>query len=217
MTQSPHNLPLQPTPLIGREREIRAVSDLLTRDNVRLVTLTGPGGTGKTRVAIEVAAELIEAFADGVVFVGLAPIGDPSLVVPTIAQAVGVRDAGSRPVLETLQEYLREKRLLLLLDNFEQILSSAPAVADLLAACPGLNVLVTSRAPLHLRGEHEYLVPPLPLLEPGQRSLAHEMSTNPAIALFVQRATNVRPEFVLTDENAAADAPRHDCLELRPA
>src|SRR5687768_5861870 len=121
MAVNRHNLPAQPTPLIGREREIRAACNLLAPGAVRLVTLTGPGGTGKTRVGIAVAAEMVDDFEDGVVFVGLAPIGDPDLVVPTIAQAVGVRDAGSRPVLETLQEYLREKWLLLLLDNFEQI------------------------------------------------------------------------------------------------
>jgi len=197
-----HNLPVQPTPLIGREREVGAARELLMRDEVRLVTLTGPGGTGKTRVGIEVAAGLPDAFADGVVFVGLAPIRDPGLVIPTIAQAVGVHDAGSRPVGETLAEYLRERHLLLLLDNVEQVLPAAPAIAELLAACPCLKVLATSRASLHVRGEREYSIPPLPLPAAGARSSAGDLANNPAVALFVQRVLDVRPEFVLTDEDA---------------
>src|SRR3954452_24015381 len=138
MSERQHTLPIPLTPLLGREREIQAVSTLLLRDDVRLVTLTGPGGTGKTRVGLEVAEELQDNFSDGAIFVGLASISDPALVIPTVAQAVGVRDAGSRPVLEMLTEYLRKRRLPLLLDNFEQLGAPAPAVADLLAACPGL-------------------------------------------------------------------------------
>jgi predicted ATPase/class 3 adenylate cyclase len=202
----PNNLPVQPTPLIGRQREIEAVRDLLSRHDVRLVTLTGPGGTGKTRLALQVTAELIDDFQDGVFFVELAPIGDPTLVVPTIAQSVGLQDVGGRPALDALIDYLSDKRLLLLLDNFEQILAAAPVVADLLGAAPGLKVLVTSRAVLHLRGEHEFPVPPLGLPEPGRRSLARELASYPAIALFSQRATAVRPGFALTDENALAVA-----------
>ncbi len=198
----PHNLPIQLTSLIGREREVRAVCDLLRREDVRLVTLTGPGGTGKTRVGLQVAAELLDEFADGTVFVELAPISDPELVVSTIAQTLGVREVGNRPILETLQEYLGEKRLLLVLDNFEQILPAAPAIGDLLGACPGLKVLVTSRAVLRLRGEHELPVPPLALPEPGSRTLAQGLATYQAIALFTQRATDIRPDFALTDENA---------------
>jgi predicted ATPase len=200
----PNNLPVQPTPLIGRQQEIEAVRDLLSRDDVRLATLTGPGGTGKTRLSLQVAAELIDDFQDGVFFVELAPLSDPTLVVTTIAQAVGLQDIGGRPALDALVDYLSDKHLLLLLDNFEQILAAAPVVAELLGAAPGLKVLVTSRAVLRLRGEHEFPVPPLGLPEPGPRSLAQELASYPAIALFSQRATAVRPGFGLTDENAVA-------------
>lgn len=202
----PHNLPIQPTSLIGRQREVRAVHDLLARDDVRLVTLTGTGGTGKTRLGLQVAAELLDQFNDGAIFVELAPISDPAFVVSTIAQALGVRDVGGRPVLETLKEYLYEKQVLLLLDNFEQILLAAPSIAELLGACRGLKVLVTSRAALHLRGEHEVPVPPLALPEPGRRSLAEDLATYPAVALFSQRAMEVRPDFALTDESAVGVA-----------
>jgi predicted ATPase len=201
-----HNLPSRLTSFIGREREVRAARELLLRDGVRLVTLTGPGGTGKTRVALQTTAEVLDAFEDGVVFVELAPIAAPTLVVPTVAQAVGVRDAGNRPAMEALEAYLRDRRLLLLLDNFEQVVAAAPDIARLLAACPGLKVLVTSRAPLHLSGEHEYPVPPLPLPIVGDPGSTAELAANPAVALFVQRAQEVRPDFGLTDENAATVA-----------
>jgi predicted ATPase/class 3 adenylate cyclase len=157
------NLPAQPTALVGREREIAGVSGLLRRSDVRLVTLSGPGGTGKTRLALQAAAELLDDFADGSYFVNLAPISEPDLVATTIAHALGVAEVASRPLEESLHAFLRAKRTLLLLDNFEQVLDAAPLVGELLAAAPGLKVLVTSRAVLRLYGEHEFAVLPLAL------------------------------------------------------
>jgi len=201
----PHNLPTHPTALLGRERELADVRGLF-EGGARLVTLTGPGGTGKTRLGLQVAADLLDAFEHGVFLVELAPISDPALVPSTIAQALGVRDVGSRPIVDTLKEYLRARSVLLLLDNFEQILPAASVVADLLAACPGLAVLATSREPLRLRGEHEFAVPPLALPDARQATTPKVVSDSPAVALFVQRARAVRADFVLSDENAGAVA-----------
>src|SRR3989440_4513779 len=161
-----HNLPIQLTSLIGREQEIAAVCHLLQRQEVRLLTLTGPGGTGKTRLGLQVAAELCEEFSNGVFFVNLAPLSDPELVVPTIAQTLGLKETAGQPLLDLVSAWLREKELLLLLDNFEQVAEAAVEVSALLARCPQLHVLVTSRAVLHLSGEQEFPVPPLSLPDP---------------------------------------------------
>jgi predicted ATPase/class 3 adenylate cyclase/DNA-binding CsgD family transcriptional regulator len=161
-----HNLPVQLTSLVGREREVAAVCHLLQRQQVRLLTLTGPGGSGKTRLGLQVAAELSEMFSDGVFFVNLAPLSDPELVVPTIAQTLGLKEAAGQPLLDLVSAWLREKKLLLLLDNFEQVVGAASQVAVLLARCPALKVLVTSRAVLHVRGEQEFAVPPLAVPDP---------------------------------------------------
>jgi class 3 adenylate cyclase len=200
------NLPAQPTPLIGREREIADVSTLLRRAEVRLVTLTGPGGTGKTRLGLQVAAELLDDFADGSYFVDLAPISDPDLVATALAQTLGVKESGGRPLIADLQAHLREKHLLLLVDNFEQVLEAAPLIAELLAAAPRLKVLVTSREVLHLRGEKEFAVPPLELPDPQRQAPFETLSQYAAVQLFIARALDVKPDFAVTNENAPAVA-----------
>jgi predicted ATPase/class 3 adenylate cyclase len=200
-----HNLPTHPTALLGRERELADVRELF-EGGARLVTLTGPGGTGKTRLGLQVAADLLENFEHGVFLVELAPISDPALVPSPIAQALGVRDVGSRPIVDALKEHLRSRSVLLLLDNFEQVLPAASVVVDLLASCPRLAVLTTSREPLRLRGEQEYAVPPLMLPEAGQIKTLEAVSRSPAVVLFVQRARGVRADFALTDANAPAVA-----------
>ena len=156
-----NNLPLQPTPLIGREKEVSEVCDLLRGDETRLLTLTGPGGTGKTRLALQAAADLLDDFPDGTFFAPLATLTEAELLLPAVAETLGVRETGEQPLDETLKDYLRERRMLLLLDNFEQVLEAAPTVTELLAGAPDLKVLATSRTPLRLYGEQEYAVPPL--------------------------------------------------------
>jgi predicted ATPase len=197
-----HNLPEQPTPLLGREREVAAIRALLLREDVRLVTLTGPGGIGKTRLGLQVAADLSDPLADGVFLVALAPIADPRLVAPTIAQTLGLRETGSRSATESLKAYLAKQHVLLLLDNFEQVVAAVPVVAGLLADCPGLKMLITSREPLRVRGEHEYPVPPLAL--PTGPADARTLWQYPATALFVERALAVDPAIAVTDATAAA-------------
>jgi predicted ATPase/class 3 adenylate cyclase/DNA-binding XRE family transcriptional regulator len=215
----PHNLPIQPTALLGRAQDMEAVCALLRRDDVRLVTLTGPGGVGKTRLGLQVAAELVDEYTDGVWFVRLSRLIDPPLVLPTIAQTLGLREAGSVPLAALLHEYARTRHLLLLLDNFEQVVGAAPQVAELLATSPDLTVLVTSRAVLRLRGEHEYPVSPLalPASVARQPFSAVRLLEAPAVALFVEQARTHRPDFTLkeaTGPAVAAICARLDGLPL---
>jgi predicted ATPase/class 3 adenylate cyclase/DNA-binding NarL/FixJ family response regulator len=204
----PNNLPAQATPFIGREADVEAVCRLLPSRDVRLLTLTGPGGVGKTRLSLEVAAALAPDFPDGVFQVQLAPVSDPELLRAAIAHALGLRDAGGRPIAETLTDYLRPRQTLLVLDNFEQLLrprggSAAPAVGALLAACSALKLLVTSREVLRVYGEHEYPVPPLALPDAGEVA-PERLARSAAARLFVDRATSVRPGFAVDERNAPA-------------
>jgi predicted ATPase/class 3 adenylate cyclase len=197
-----HNLPIQPTGLLGREDQLAALSALLGRAEVRLVTLTGAGGIGKTRLALQVAAEVLDDFPDGVWFVRLSRLTDPNLVLSTIADTLSVHEIVGQPIARTLSEHLREKQLFLLLDNFEQVVAAAPEVGMLLAQCPGLKVLVTSRVPLHLRGERDYALVPLPLPEPGVLPPPERLTQYAAVALFVEQASAARSDFRVTAANA---------------
>ncbi len=210
----PTNLPLQRTPFVGREREIAEVAELLRQADIRLVTLTGTGGTGKTRLAVQVAAELLDDFPDGVFFVGLAALADPDLVVPTIAQTLGVREGSGRPFADTLRDYVKGRQLLLVLDNFEHLLDAGPAVGELVADAGQLNVLATSRAALHLAAEHVYPVPPLEV--PDEHVDVERLSVVESVSLFVSRARAVRPEFTLTRANAEAVAGICNALDGLP-
>jgi predicted ATPase/class 3 adenylate cyclase/DNA-binding CsgD family transcriptional regulator len=206
------NLPIQATALIGRERDIASVRDLLRRDDVRLVTLTGPGGIGKTRLALQAATEMLDTFTDGVYFVDLAPISDSSLVVSTIAQTLGIRESGSVPLNEHLTDYLRPKYMLLVLDNFEQVLAAASLISELLAAAPTLKVLVTSRAVLHLYGEREFVVSGLALPDAQQLPPLEQLTQYDAVWLFIERAQAAKADFAVTNDNAPAVA--EICMRL---
>ena len=205
------NLPLL-TPLIGREQQEQAISALLLRSEVRLLTLTGTAGIGKTRLAQKVATDLSKAFPDGVCLVHLAPISEADLVLPTIAQTLGLRDVKDHVLFESLKAFLRHKHLLLLLDNFEQVLEAAPTVVELLLACPSIKILVTSRAVLHVEGEYQFSVPPLSLPDPLHLPAHEELLRYAAVTLFVQRVQMVKPQFVLSEDNAAAIA--QICIRL---
>ncbi|HMJ21283.1 MAG TPA: winged helix-turn-helix domain-containing protein, partial [Terriglobales bacterium] len=203
----PTNLPVQRTGFVGRVKEVAAAKELLLRQDVRLVTVTGPGGIGKTRLAVQVASGLVERFPGGTHFISLSSLSDSGLIASVIVQTLGIREAGGQSPLEILKENLRDSLhapMLLLLDNFEHLVQAVPTVAELLTAGPNLKILVTSRAALHVYGEHEFPVPPLAL--PDSRSLPpfEVLSQYPAVALFVQRAVAAKPDFGLNQENASA-------------
>jgi class 3 adenylate cyclase len=206
LDNSLNNLPIQPTPFIGREKEVDTIQQMLLRQDVRLVTLTGPGGVGKTRLALQGAAELAEHFADGTWFVSLAPISDPELVIPTINQTLGLREAREQAPLEHLKNALQAKQTLLLLDNFEQVMSAAPQVAELLSICSQVKVIITSREGLHVRAEREFPVPALALPDARHLPELGVLSQYAAVALFIERAQAVKPDFQVTNTNAPAVA-----------
>jgi class 3 adenylate cyclase len=202
----PTNLPAERNAFVGRAGEIAAVAALLRRPDVRLLTLTGPGGVGKTRLALRVGVEVLDAFEHGVFLVELAAVGDPELVLPAVAEALAVRPPSGQPLADLLRDYLRDRTLLLVLDSVERVLGAAPLVGGLLAAAPGLKVLATSRAALRLYGEQEFAVPALPLPDARGAPTAAALSRCDSARLFLERARGVAPGLALTDESAPAVA-----------
>jgi predicted ATPase/class 3 adenylate cyclase len=203
----PNNLPTQASTFIGRETELREIRESIERESVRLLTLTGPGGTGKTRLALRVAADEIDRFDHGVFFIDLSAIRDTQAVLASIARTVGLAETADGSLLAELERQLHQQRVLLVLDNFEQVMAAAPTAIELLSGCPRLKLLVTSREALHVRGEQVYAVPPLSLPQAGREPPnAAELAGYEAIQLFVVRAQAVRPDFRLTNQNSAAIA-----------
>lgn len=200
----PNNLPTQPTPLVGREVQVSEAIDLFSISHIRLLTFVGPGGVGKTRLALEVAANLTDRFEDGVYFVNLAPISSAELVAPVIAGTLSVPEVSAESAAESLKDFLKNRQILLVLDNLEHLTSCAPLIADLLSVAPGLSVIATSREALRLRGEHEYPVPPLGLPDPKRQPTPDTLLSSEAARLFVQRAQAVKPGFAVSKSNAPA-------------
>ncbi len=206
LDRRPSNLPAQPNLLIGRGKELAEVGSLLRRDDVRLVTLSGPGGTGKTRLALQAASVMLDEFAAGVYFVPLAAVSDPALVTDAIASTLNLREAGGKSLLDTLISALADQQMLLVLDNFEQLIVAAPLISQLLAATTRLKLLITSREPLHLAAEREYAVMPLALPDLKLLPAPDELEEYEAVALFLARARAVKFDFQISPHNAAAVA-----------
>jgi len=208
----PNNLSVLLNPLIGRDIEVQALQKLLLSDDVRLVTLTGPGGTGKSTLSLKVARDLLSEFQHGVFFVPLTAIQDPDLVAPTIAQVLGVKEELGVPLVSSIKEFCRERRMLFVLDNFEQVIEAAPLLTDLLTGSTHLRILATSRAALHIRGEREFAVTPLATPDVSRLMNIDQLAQCPSVALFVSRAQDVRADFDLNETNAQAVA--EICLKL---
>ena len=207
------NLPAETTPFIGRKKEIKKTTELLQREEIRLVTLTGPGGTGKTRLAIQASRELIDSFPDSIYFVDLAPLREPEAVLASIADITGLKETSSRPLIDELKIKLQSKKLLLLLDNFEQVTAAVPLIGELLLGCPKMKLLVTSREALHLRGEQIFPVPPLGLPQTDFKNQSVEQFTQfETVQLFIDRALAVKPDFEVTSDNMSAIA--EICIRL---
>jgi hypothetical protein len=195
------NLPAQATVVVGRTQEVADVCSLLRRTDVRLVTLTGTAGVGKTRVAIQVATELLGEYAHGVWFVDLVPIVDTRMVLSSIAQILGVKETAGQSILESLTKYLRDRHLVLLLDNFEHVVDAVPLLGQVLAGAPGLKLLVTSRDVLHMYGEHEVSIRPLSLPDSTRLHTPDQVLQSDAVRLFAARAQAVRPDFTVSDRS----------------
>jgi predicted ATPase len=200
------------TTLIGREQEIQAVCDLLSRRQVRLLTITGTGGVGKTRLALEVARVIHTTFTDGICFVSLAPISDTTRVMGAIAKALSLWESAELPPEAQMQVVLRDRRMLLILDNFEQVVEAAPQLTSLLAVCPHLQILVTSRIALHISGEHEFPVPPLKIPDLLYEHSLESFRQQACVHLFVERTQSIKPAFQVTASNARTIA--EICVQL---